>query len=132
MVVQCDGMSFLDYKKKHQTLPDTSRNSHKYQEYQLRERGLQRDESFSVNDDCLEVINYKAEQRYEQQICIIYLIQGADITMYFSVKVQIDPEIVKCQVGGVTLNIQPFLFLPPRQLSKYIFSWRNNTVRPLI
>ena len=72
-VVQYDGMSFLDYKKKHQTLPDTSRNSHKYQEYQLRERGLQRDESFSVNDDCLEVINYKAEQRYEQQICIIYL-----------------------------------------------------------
>ena len=64
-VVQYDGMSFLDYKKKHQTLPDT----HKYQEYQLRERGLQRDESFSVNDDCLEVINYKAEQRYEQQIC---------------------------------------------------------------
>ena len=75
-VVQCDGMSFLDYKKKHQTLPDTSRNSHKYQEYQLRERGLQRDESFSVNDDCLEVINYKAEQRYEQQICIIYLFKA--------------------------------------------------------
>ena len=73
-VVQCDGMSFLDYKKKHQTLPDTSRNSHKYQEYQLRERGLQRDESFSVNDDCLEVINYKAEQRYEQQICICIIL----------------------------------------------------------
>ena len=61
------GMSFVDYQKEHQTLPDTQ----KYPEYQLRERGLRRDESFSVNDDCLEVINYKAEQRYEQQICII-------------------------------------------------------------
>ena len=41
--------------------------------------------------------------------------------MYFSVKLlQIDPVGVKCQVGGVSLNIQPFLFLPPRQLSKYI------------
>ena len=37
-VVQYDGMSFLDYKKKHQTLPDT----HKYQEYQLRERERER------------------------------------------------------------------------------------------
>ena len=70
VAVQWDGMSFLDYKKK---TPDTSRLTHKYQEYQLRERGLRRDESFSVNDDCLEVINYKAEQRYEQQICIILL-----------------------------------------------------------
>ena len=53
------GMNFVDYQKEHQTLPDTQ----KYPEYQLRERGLRRDESFSVNDDCLEVINYKAEQR---------------------------------------------------------------------
>ena len=36
--MQWDGMSFLDYKKK---TPDTSRLTHKYQEYQLRERAAE-------------------------------------------------------------------------------------------
>ena len=61
-------------EKTRKKIRTTQNDTQKYQEYQLRERGLQRDESFSVNDDCLEVINYKAEQRYEQQICILALL----------------------------------------------------------